>query len=130
MNTTTHTVSIHSRITPDENPPVIAGVSAWFSRLGRIAWFEMQAFGARRALREMRMMGLDTGAEPAAGTASTQTPEQRSRKIRADSHAVNAARQAAQVRAMARRYRLTEPGFASDLLAAADRHETATGASA
>jgi hypothetical protein len=35
--------------------------------------------------------------------------------------------EAAEVRALAWRVRDTDPGFASDLLAAADRHETAGG---
>ena len=34
------------------------------------------------------------------------------------------AEEAAEVREMARRLQATDPGFASDLLAAADRHET------
>jgi hypothetical protein len=35
----------------------------------------------------------------------------------------NAAEEAADVRALADRYRMSDPGFASDLYAAADRHE-------
>lgn len=38
-------------------------------------------------------------------------------------HAPSAAEEAAEVREMARRIQFSEPGFASDLLAAADRHE-------
>ena len=37
--------------------------------------------------------------------------------------ALEAAFEAAQVRAMARRHAATDPGFAADLMAAADRHE-------
>ena len=37
---------------------------------------------------------------------------------------VEAAVEAAYVRAMARRHAATDPGFAADLMAAADRHET------
>ena len=123
MNTTTRIVPIHSPVTPDAVSPVIANLRAW----GTIAWLELQAFGARRALREMRMMGLGTGIEPATPVDPVQGPGQRTGKIRADAAAVDAARQAACVRAMARQYHLTEPGFAADLCAAADRHEaTAT----
>jgi len=39
-----------------------------------------------------------------------------------------AAHEAAQVRALARRHMNTDPGFAADLLAAADRHESTAGA--
>jgi hypothetical protein len=39
--------------------------------------------------------------------------------------ALAAAVEAAQVRAMARRHAATDPGFAADLQAAADRHESA-----
>jgi hypothetical protein len=39
-----------------------------------------------------------------------------------------AAAEAAGVRALANRYRHSDPGFASDLYAAADRHERAFGA--
>ena len=38
-----------------------------------------------------------------------------------------AAREAAAVRAMARHHMATDPGFAADLLAAADRHEARSG---
>lgn len=41
--------------------------------------------------------------------------------------ALTRAQEAAEVREMARRLQATDPGFASDLIAAADRHET-TGA--
>jgi hypothetical protein len=40
---------------------------------------------------------------------------------------LDAAIEAAQVRAMARGLAATDPGFASDLMAAADRHETRQG---
>lgn len=40
--------------------------------------------------------------------------------------AMQAARDAAHVRALARLHASTDPGFASDLMAAADRHETTT----
>ncbi|MCB1999928.1 MAG: hypothetical protein R3E92_17115 [Burkholderiaceae bacterium] len=127
MNTTTRIAPIHSAVTPDAVSPLIAHLRAWGTRLGTIAWLELQAFGARRALREMRMMGLGTGIEPATPVDPVQGPGQRTGKIRADAAAVDAARQAACVRAMARQYHLTEPGFAADLCAAADRHEaTAT----
>jgi len=43
--------------------------------------------------------------------------------------ALEAAIEAAQVRAMARRHAATDPGFAADLMAAADRHEAQQGAS-
>ena len=39
------------------------------------------------------------------------------------SEAFDAAIEAARVRAMARRHAATDPGFAADLMAAADRHE-------
>ncbi len=127
MNTTTRIVPIHSPVTRNAVSPVIAGVRAWCTRLGAIAWLELQAFGARRALREMRMMGLGTAIAPATGVDPVHTPDRPARTIRADSAAVDAARQAACVRDMARQYRLTDSGFASDLLAAADRHEATTG---
>jgi hypothetical protein len=38
---------------------------------------------------------------------------------------LDAAREAAAVRELAHRYRRSDPGFASDLYAAADRHERA-----
>jgi hypothetical protein len=44
--------------------------------------------------------------------------------LRVRSAVVEAAVEAARVRAMARRHASTDPGFAADLLAAADRHET------
>ena len=40
--------------------------------------------------------------------------------------AMQAARDAAHVRALARLHAQTDPGFASDLMAAADRHEATT----
>ncbi len=43
------------------------------------------------------------------------------------SRALTAAIEAAQVRAMARRLAATDPGFAADMMAAADRHETRQG---
>ena len=49
-----------------------------------------------------------------------------SRKPRELSAAEAAAEEAAMVRAMAHRHMNTDPGFAADLMAAADRHE-ATG---
>ena len=42
--------------------------------------------------------------------------------------ALQAAIEAAQVRALARRHAGTDPGFAADLMAAADRHEAQQGA--
>jgi hypothetical protein len=42
--------------------------------------------------------------------------------------ATEAARAAARVRAMARQHTATDPGFAADLLAAADRHEAGAAA--
>ena len=41
--------------------------------------------------------------------------------------ALDAALEAARVRAMARRHASTDPGFAADLMAAADRHEAQQG---
>jgi hypothetical protein len=43
--------------------------------------------------------------------------------------ALEAAIEAARVRAMARRHAATDPGFAADLMAAADRHEAQQSAS-
>jgi hypothetical protein len=43
--------------------------------------------------------------------------------LRVRSAAVEMAVEAARVRAMARRHAATDPGFAADLMAAADRHE-------
>lgn len=43
----------------------------------------------------------------------------------ADAAAAKAARELAEVRALADRYRRSDPGFASDLYAAAARHESA-----
>ena len=43
------------------------------------------------------------------------------------SAAQEAAREVARVRAMARHHMATDPGFAADLLAAADRHESRAG---
>lgn len=46
-------------------------------------------------------------------------------RLRADdTAAVQAARELAEVRALADRYRRSDPGFASDLYAAAARHES------
>jgi hypothetical protein len=62
------------------------------------------------------MRGLLAGAKRslhALTRASQEIPEQ------------SAARDAAAVRALAESYRLTDPGFASDLYAAANRHESA-----
>jgi hypothetical protein len=46
---------------------------------------------------------------------------------REQSLVLKAAVEAAQVRAMARHHAATDPGFAADLQAAADRHEAAAG---
>lgn len=45
------------------------------------------------------------------------------RQPSASTNATDAAKEAALVRAMARRHAATDPGFAADLMAAADRHE-------
>jgi len=50
------------------------------------------------------------------------------RRPRERSPAESAAREAAMVRAMACHHMSTDPGFAADLMAAADRHEAAAGA--
>jgi hypothetical protein len=47
--------------------------------------------------------------------------------LRVRSAVVEAAVEAARVRAMARRHASTDPGFAADLMAAADRHEAQHG---
>jgi len=47
--------------------------------------------------------------------------------LRVRSAVVEAAVEAARVRAMARRHASTDPGFAADLMAAADRHEAQQG---
>ena len=52
------------------------------------------------------------------------------RPSRTDASAVSAVAEAAEVRAMAWRLRGSQPGFASDLLAAADRHERRFGVDA
>jgi hypothetical protein len=44
-------------------------------------------------------------------------------RTRVGSIAVEAAIEAARVRELARQYATTDPGFAADLMAAADRHE-------
>jgi hypothetical protein len=47
--------------------------------------------------------------------------------LRVRSAVVEAAVEAARVRALARRHAATDPGFAADLMAAADRHEAQQG---
>ncbi|HVO05993.1 MAG TPA: hypothetical protein VMT83_04335 [Burkholderiaceae bacterium] len=51
-----------------------------------------------------------------------------SRKPRESSAGEATAKEAAMVRAMAHRHMSTDPGFAADLMAAADRHEAAANA--
>lgn len=65
------------------------------------------------------MQGLLAGAKR-----SLRALTRLNQKIRQEIPEQSAARDAAAVRALAESYRLTDPGFASDLYAAANRHES------
>lgn len=74
MNSTTTILSIDSRRNTDNRSRTRAAVRAWCIRLGSVAWYELQAFGARRALREMRLMGLDVSLDPETRTERKAVP--------------------------------------------------------
>jgi hypothetical protein len=84
-----------------------------FAALGRAFWLTMEQVGQRRAAREMRAL---------ASHLDRIDPE-RASMLREASNFENAAREAAKVRELADTYRRSDPGFASDLYAAANRHE-------
>jgi hypothetical protein len=78
----------------------------------------------------MRLMGLTAGVDPSALAAHKTHSARPDKKRHAGRGLPDAAKQTEFIRALAMRRMATEPGYAADLLAAADRHETATNASA
>jgi hypothetical protein len=112
MNSTFETVSIDSRGNSAGVSRAAAAARAWCWRLGRAIWRGLQAHGERRALRELRFMGFRL--EPL----DQYKPAKLANQARDD-----AGREAAAVRQLAYRHVQTNPGFAADLFAAADRQE-------
>ncbi len=65
MNSATNTLSIDAASGTASAPPFAANTRAWFAKAGWNVWYGLQSYGARRALREMRIMGLGVDYNPA-----------------------------------------------------------------
>lgn len=112
MNTLTRMRSWVTR--PAQPSPYRRGTPMLLESIGREIWRTLEGVGQRRAARELR----------AAAERYALTNPALAMLLRQSSETVSPhAREAAEVRAMADRYSRIDRGFASDLYAAADRHE-------
>lgn len=73
----------------------------------------------------MKIVGLPQVAEPRGARWAANLFQAVARAFGAAPQVLTRAQEAAQVREMARQVQAADPGFAADLYAAADRHETA-----
>ena len=103
-------------------------------RFGRSVWQALEAHGNRRAARELHAAAERwQGREPALAQtllAGTKWSLRAFTRVRAATPEQTVARDVAAVRALAESWRNTDPGFASDLHAAASRHESSFDAAA
>jgi hypothetical protein len=99
---------------PTQPSPYRRSTPMLLESMGRAIWRTLESIGQRRAARELL----------AAAERYASSNPALARLLRESAEPVSPhVREAAEVRAMADRYRRIDPGFASDLYGAADRHE-------
>lgn len=68
MNSTIQSLPIAPRHRAVSASHTAGTVSAWAAKVGWSVWCGLQSYGARRALREMRLMGIGIGRDLAQPT--------------------------------------------------------------
>ncbi len=121
----------HSTLTANQHPmplgrlAVGSALRAWTVRAAAVVWQSLEAYGSVRAARQLHEIArrFDRIDPERAG----QLREAGRFIERANAAPRTRAEEAASVRALADRHRRTDRGFADDLMAAANRHESALG---
>jgi hypothetical protein len=98
---------------PVAMPPGAIWAASAFAAAGRWVWGAMVALGQQRAARKMRALAAHY----------ERIDPERAQMLRDASAFEHVTQEAAKVRELADSYRRSDPSFASDLYAAADRHE-------